>query len=89
MFNNGGVIGGTSAGLAVIGEVVFDAKYGGADPANVAYNPYHTRVHFEDDFLTILPGILADSHFLTRARMGRIVPMLARRVQDHGSFGAP
>ena len=39
IFQRGGVIGGTSAGLAVLGEVVFDAKYGGVDPAQAAYDP--------------------------------------------------
>ncbi len=84
VFARGGVIGGTSAGLAVLGEVVFDAAYGTAYPDQVAYDPYHSRVHFTDDFLDLLPGVLTDSHFQTRARLGRLVPMLARRIQDHG-----
>ncbi len=80
----GGAIGGTSAGLAVLGEVVFDAAYGTVYPEYTAYNPYYSRVHFTDDFLDILPGVLTDSHFQTRARLGRLVPMLARRIQDYG-----
>lgn len=82
VFNNGGVIGGTSAGLAVLGEVVFDAKFGSALPDEVAYNPYNSKVSFTDDFLHILPNVFTDSHFHTRARMGRLIPMLARRIQD-------
>ena len=84
VFNNGGAIGGTSAGLAVLGEVVFDAKYGSAYPDVVAYNPYNSRVHFTDDFLEILPNILTDSHFHSRGRLGRLIPMMARRIQDFG-----
>jgi cyanophycinase len=83
VFARGGVIGGTSAGLAVLGEVVFDAAYGTAYPEYAAYNPYYSRIHFTDDFLDILPGVLTDSHFQTRARLGRLVPMLARRIQDY------
>ncbi len=86
IFNRGGVIAGTSAGLAVLGEVVFDAKYGSAYPEQVAYNPYHSRVHFTDDFLKILPNVLTDSHFHPRGRLGRLVPMLARRIQDNGNM---
>jgi cyanophycinase len=82
VYNQGGVIGGTSAGLAVLGEVVFDAKFGTAYPDEVAYNPYHSRVSFTDDFLHILPNVLTDSHFHPRARLGRLIPMLARRIQD-------
>jgi cyanophycinase len=84
VFNHGGAIGGTSAGLAVLGEVVFDAKFGTAYPEDVAYNPYHSRVHLTDDFLKILPNVITDSHFHPRGRLARLVPMLARRIVDHG-----
>ncbi|MDZ7331541.1 MAG: T9SS type A sorting domain-containing protein [candidate division KSB1 bacterium] len=84
VFQNGGAIGGTSAGLAVLGEVVFDAKFGTAYPEDVAYNPYHSRVHLTDDFLKILPNVLTDSHFHPRGRLARIVAMLARRIVDNG-----
>ncbi len=84
VFDHGGAIGGTSAGLAVLGEVVFDAKFGTAYPEDVAYNPYHSRVHMTDDFLKILPKVITDSHFHPRGRLARLVPMLARRIVDHG-----
>jgi len=84
VFNQGGVIGGTSAGLAVLGKVVFDAKFGTAYPEDTAYNPYHSRVHFTDDFLNILPDVITDSHFHPRGRLARLVPMLARRMIDNG-----
>ncbi|MFC2088046.1 T9SS type A sorting domain-containing protein [Calditrichota bacterium] len=82
VFNSGGAIGGTSAGLAILGEVVFDAKYGSAYPDVVAYNPYNSRINFTDDFLEILPNILTDSHLHSRGRLGRLIPMMARRIQD-------
>ena len=85
VFQQGGVIGGTSAGLAVLGQFVFDAEFGGLAPDDAAYNPYHYRVSITDDFLTVLPDVFTDSHFHTRARMGRLVPILARRIQDHGN----
>jgi cyanophycinase len=84
VFNKGGAIGGTSAGLAVIGEIVFSARYGSAYPEETAYNPYDSAIQFEDDFLHILPNVLTDSHFYSRGRIGRLVPMLARRIQDNG-----
>jgi cyanophycinase len=84
VFQNGGAIGGTSAGLAVLGDVVFDAKNGSAYPDQTAYNPYHSRISMTDDFLNILPNVLTDSHFHSRGRIGRLVPMLARRIQDSG-----
>ncbi|MGC9363442.1 MAG: T9SS type A sorting domain-containing protein [Fidelibacterota bacterium] len=83
VFENGGVIGGTSAGLAIEGSVSFSAQYGSLYPEDAAYNPYSTDMQFEDDFLQILPGVITDSHFHPRGRLGRLVPMLARRIQDY------
>ncbi|OQX82807.1 hypothetical protein B6D60_11570, partial [candidate division KSB1 bacterium 4484_87] len=78
IFQQGGVIGGTSAGLAVLGDVVFDAKYGSALPQKAVYDAYIPQIHFEKNFLNLLPNILTDSHFTMRGRLGRLVPMLAR-----------
>ena len=72
IYDNGGVIGGTSAGLAVLGEVVFDAEHGSLTSDQAAYNPYHYRISITDDFLNILPGVLTDSHFNDRGRLGRL-----------------
>ena len=84
VFAAGGAIGGTSAGLAILGEVVFDARYGNIYPEEAAYDPYDYHLTFTDDFLTILPDVIADSHFNTRGRIGRLVPFIARRIQDFG-----
>lgn len=84
VFRRGGVIGGTSAGAAILGEVVFDASRGTAYSDEVIYNPYHPTISFTDDFLTILPNTLIDTHFSRRGRLGRLVTMLARRIHDNG-----
>lgn len=84
VFQNGGAIGGTSAGLAVLGEVVYDATGGYLYPDKAAYNPYHPDITLTDDFLNILPNVITDSHFFPRGRLARLVPMLARRITDNG-----
>ncbi len=83
VYENGGAIGGTSAGLAVLGEVVFDGEHGSLTSDQAAYNPYHYRVSMTDDFLDILPGVFTDSHFNDRGRLTRLTVMLARRNQDN------
>jgi len=83
VYVNGGVIGGTSAGLAVLGEVVFDGEHGSLTSDQAAYNPYHYRVSMTDDFLNILPGVFTDSHFNDRGRLARLTVMLARRNQEN------
>ncbi|MFO7890190.1 MAG: Type 1 glutamine amidotransferase-like domain-containing protein [bacterium] len=83
VFDRGGAVGGTSAGCAVMGMVDFDARYGTSHPEDAAYNPYHTDVHLSDHFLPLIPDAITDSHFHSRGRLGRLIPMLARRIQDH------
>jgi len=82
-------IGGTSAGLAVLGEFVYGALGDAPDgkdlaSADVLPNPYIGRVTLVRGFLTIphLENLLTDSHFAERDRMGRSLGFLARVMQD-------
>ncbi len=83
VFQRGGAIGGTSAGLAVLGQVVYDATGGYLYPDEAAYNPYTPDIRLTDDFLHVLPDVLTDSHFFPRGRLARLVPMIARRIADN------
>ncbi len=85
-------IGGTSAGLAVLGEFVFGCLNDKADDADLASadvlpNPYFYRVTLVKRFLRIphLENLLTDSHFAKRDRMGRSLVFLARIIQDDWS----
>jgi cyanophycinase len=85
-------IGGTSAGLAVLGQYVYSAQGDAPDDADLASaqalaNPYMPRVTVRRDFLNIdlLRNTLTDSHFAKRDRMGRTLVFLARIVQDEWS----
>lgn len=77
-------IGGTSAGLAVMGEFLFQARLGTVYSNEVLENPYHNALTLERDFLRIpfLQNTIADSHFTNRSRMGRLIGFLARIIQD-------
>jgi cyanophycinase len=82
-------IGGTSAGLAVLGEFVYGALRDKPDDedlasADVLANPYYGRVTLIRGFLKIplLDNLLTDSHFVRRDRMGRTLGFLARIIQD-------
>jgi len=77
-------IGGTSAGLAVMGEFLFSAANGTVDSSTALGNPYNNKVALDRDFLVLpnMGGIITDSHFVTRDRMGRLVAFLARIVKD-------
>jgi cyanophycinase len=82
-------IGGSSAGLAVLGEFVYGATEDQASDADlssreVLADPYNKRVALERGFLKVpgLENILTDTHFSARDRMGRSLGFLARIVAD-------
>jgi cyanophycinase len=78
-------IGGTSAGLAVLGEWAYSAQGDKPDDPNLdsqlALNdPLSPRITLVHGFLDIpiLNGVITDSHFTKRDRMGRLAVFLAR-----------
>jgi cyanophycinase len=82
-------IGGSSAGLAVLGQFVYGALDNQSNDADltsreVLADPYAKRVTLVRDFLKVpgLDNMLTDSHFAKRDRMGRSVGFLARIVAD-------
>ena len=82
-------IGGTSAGLAVLGQYAYGALGDKPDDkdlasAQVLADPYFERVTLVRDFLKIplLENLITDSHFAKRDRMGRTLGFLARLVKD-------
>jgi len=81
-------IGGTSAGMAVLGEVVFTAENGTVWSSEALGNPYHWRVKVEKDFLEVpfMQNTVTDSHYNRiqggTDRKGRHVTFMARMIAD-------
>jgi cyanophycinase len=77
-------IGGTSAGLAVLGEYLFPAFHDTITSKEALENPFNQRLVLDKDFLRLpyLKGLITDSHFVERDRMGRFIAFLARLRQD-------
>jgi cyanophycinase len=82
-------IGGTSAGLAVMGQYIYSAQGDAPDDDDLSSaqsmaNPYFARVTVRRDFLKIdlLQNTLTDTHFAKRDRMGRTLTFLARIMKD-------
>lgn len=94
-------IGGTSAGLAILGEIDFSATAiaGTIDSKDALANPYDSRITLDTTFVTpsevsgtslsLLDNVITDSHFQQRDRMGRLVTFLARMDADNQVPGAP
>jgi cyanophycinase len=78
-------IGGISAGLAVEGQFVFSSMLDTITTPEALANPYDPHLTLERDFLAIplLRGVITDSHFSARQRMGRSMAFMSRIVQDN------
>lgn len=74
-------LGGTSAGLAILGEYLYGAMDGGSivSPEALA-DPMGPAVTIEQDFLHIatLHGVVTDTHFKERDRLGRLFAFVAK-----------
>jgi cyanophycinase len=81
---SGKPIGGSSAGLAVLGEFSFSSMIDTIHSPAALADPYANKVTISRDFLRIplLTGIITDTHFVKRDRMGRLVVFLARILED-------
>jgi cyanophycinase len=84
-------IGGTSAGLAVLGEFAYTAQGDKPDDPNLdgktaLADPFGPRITLNRNFLEIpiLKGIITDTHFARRDRIGRLLAFLARLNQPDG-----
>ncbi len=85
VYRRGGAIGGTSAGLAIQSEVVYDAcPDQSAKSAEVLLNPFHVDVSLSRDFFhwRFLENTITDTHFRQRDRLGRLLVFLARTQLD-------
>ncbi|MCX7609988.1 MAG: Type 1 glutamine amidotransferase-like domain-containing protein [Ignavibacterium sp.] len=84
VFNNGGVIAGTSAGAAILGEIDFTAQSGTIYPDEALQNPFSSLMRFEDNFLKLVRNVLFDTHFIERGRHGRLIGMIYNRHFNTG-----
>ncbi|MDY0082073.1 MAG: Type 1 glutamine amidotransferase-like domain-containing protein, partial [Ignavibacteriaceae bacterium] len=61
VFNSGGVIAGTSAGAAVLGDVHFSGQSGSAYSDDALLNPFYNRMKFENNFRNCVPDVVFDT----------------------------
>ena len=73
-------LGGTSAGLAILGAWSYGAMDGGSMlPRDALRDPFNPRMTMVEDFLHLphLEHVITDSHFGKRNRLGRLVAFVA------------
>jgi cyanophycinase len=79
-------VGGTSAGLAILGEYFFDAKFGSIMSDSALLNPIQKKMSINKGFIKIktLRNIITDSHYNERKRQGRHIAMMAFIRKEYG-----
>lgn len=88
---NGGPVGGTSAGLAVLTQFVYSALGSqGVTSTQALADPYNKYVTLARDFIAVrgLEGTIGETHFVPRDRMGRTLAFLCR-IHEYGWSIAP
>ncbi|MBI1265904.1 MAG: T9SS type A sorting domain-containing protein [Cryomorphaceae bacterium] len=82
------VIGGTSAGMAILGEYYFSAQNGTISSTAALNNPYNANVTVDNTpFLNIpfMENVVTDTHYDSPDRRGRHVAFMARIATDYGA----
>jgi cyanophycinase len=80
-------VGGTSAGLAILGGAYYSALFESAGSVETLANPYHKNTTLgAHDFITVplLANVITDSHYTQRDRQGRHISFMARLMTDFG-----
>lgn len=78
-FAQGGVLGGTSAGMHILSSVVYTANHSGSLLSDEALeNPNSSRINagLADDFFNTFPNYIFDTHFSERGRFPRLIAMM-------------
>jgi len=77
-------LGGSSAGLAILGEFSFASIIDTIHSPEALADPYGNKITLTREFLRIplLTGTITDTHFAKRDRMGRLLVFMARILQD-------
>jgi cyanophycinase len=84
VIDRGGVVGGISAGLAIVGGFVFSAEKNTITSDKALEDCFNMKITLRRDVLAV-PGLrstVTDSHFTERDRLGRSLVFMARTITD-------
>lgn len=91
VYDRGGVVGGSSAGMIILGSAVNDALLTISESlttARLLADPFDPDLHFTRDLFRFAPlaGTITDPHFSAQDRMGRLVAFMARQVEGAAGY---
>jgi len=79
------VIGGTSAGMAILGGIYFTAEFGTIHSNTALENPFNDNLTISNEAFITLPFLnntITDTHYDSPDRKGRHLTFLARAMKD-------
>lgn len=84
VYARGGAVGGVSAGMAIMGNYVFDACQKTVNSRQALGDPYQHAITFTYNWYSWndFGGTITDTHFSAQDRMGRTMTFLARQIAD-------
>jgi cyanophycinase len=85
VYARGGAVGGTSAGMAIMGKSAYDACTDESSRSKLALaDPYNYEISFTTDFFDwrFMEDVITDTHFAQRDRMGRLLAFIARQLRE-------
>jgi len=88
IFERNIVIGGTSAGMAIMGGYYFTAHNGTVTSSEALFNPYNESVTVDNTpFLEVnfLSNVITDQHYDDPDRKGRHIVFMSRILTDYGA----
>ena len=81
-------IGGTSAGMAILGEYYFSATNGTISSSDALNNPLDNRITVSTEFLNIpfLSNTITDTHYDNPERIGRHTVFMSRLLSENNTM---
>jgi cyanophycinase len=83
-YAQGGVLAGTSAGMAMLSGVMFTAEHGTVYPDGALADALDSTIALAGDFVPLKPGMLFDTHVAERGRIARLPVFQVRWSLDGG-----
>ncbi|MEM9493799.1 MAG: cyanophycinase, partial [Myxococcota bacterium] len=83
----GALIGGSSAGAAMLGQPMYDGRIGSAVSYEVLLDPHDPYITFDTSLVSALDNLIVDTHFTERGRLGRLAVFALRAPFAAGSPG--
>ncbi len=84
IYSRGGVVGGTSAGMAVLGDIIYSAEDESVYPDQALSGEAVALTTLRDDMFSFIPGTLTDTHFAERGRLPRLLVFLGESRERFG-----